>query len=80
MTDFFNGVVEYNRFWKNPLKEGMMIHVGHWMQMVPARVTAAADRVTLEFDGKIIHKPGDEAVVMYLEGGKLRVIGRIVLP
>ncbi len=80
MTDYFNGKVQYNSFWKNPLKEGMMIHVGHWMQMVPARVTAAADRVTLEFDGKIIHKPGDEAVAMYLEGGKLRVIGRIILP
>ena len=80
MTDYFNGIVEYNRFWKNPLKEGMMIHVGHWMQMVPAHVSAAADRVSLEFDGKIIHKPGDEAVAMYLEGGKLRVIGRIILP
>lgn len=40
MSDRFTGQVRYNVFWKNPLKEGMMIHVGHWMQMVPARVTA----------------------------------------
>lgn len=80
MTGAFTGKVEYNRFWKSPLKEGMMIHVGHWMQMVPAHVSEAGNNVILQFDGKIIHRPGDEAVAMYLEGGKLRVIGRIVLP
>lgn len=80
MTSAFTGKVEYNRFWKSPLKEGMMIHVGHWMQMVPAHVSEAGNNVILQFDGKIIHRPGDEAVAMYLEGGKLRVIGRIVLP
>ena len=36
--------------------------------------------VEMSFDGQIIHKPGDEGVVMYLEGGKLRVVGTIVLP
>lgn len=80
MTGAFTGKVEYNRFWKSPLKEGMMIHVGHWMQMVPAHVSEAGNNVILQFDGKIIHRPRDEAVAMYLEGGKLRVIGRIVLP
>lgn len=80
MTGAFTGKVEYNRFWKSPLKEGMMIHVGHWMQMVPAHVSEAGNNVILQFDGKIIHRPGDEAVAMYLEGGKLRVIGRIILP
>ncbi|AGI47978.1 Selenocysteine-specific translation elongation factor [Thermoplasmatales archaeon BRNA1] len=83
MSPGFTGKVAYNGFWRNPLKEGMMIHVGHWMQMVPAHISAAGDRdsdVTMEFDGQIIHKPGDAAVAMYLEGGKLRVIGTIILP
>jgi len=28
----------------------------------------------------MIHKPGDKAIIMYLEGGKLRVAGSISLP
>ena len=31
-------------------------------------------------DDDMIHKPGDKAIIMYLEGGKLRVAGSIVLP
>jgi hypothetical protein len=27
----------------------------------------------------ITHKPGDKAILMYLEGGKLRVVGSITL-
>ena len=76
--------VGYNGFWKKPLSEGMMVHVGHWMQMVPAHIASAGpdkdSDVRFEFDSEIIHKPGDSAVVMYLEGGKLRVAGTITLP
>ena len=57
------------------------------MQMVPCRVTAVdngADfrsaEVTFELDNDIIHKPGDKAIIMYLEGGKLRVAGSVILP
>ncbi len=83
MTAAVTAKVGYNRYYKGELKEGMMVHVGHWMQMVPARITGAAGKdgdVAMEFDGKIIHRPGDAAVVMYLEGGKLRVVGTVVLP
>ncbi len=83
MTAAVTAKVGYNRYYKGELKEGMMVHVGHWMQMVPARITGAAGKdgdVAMEFDGKIIHRPGDAAVAMYLEGGKLRVVGTVVLP
>lgn len=80
MSSKFTGTVRYNGFWKNPLKDGMMIHVGHWMQMVPARVSVQGSDTVLDFDSGMIHRPGDEAVLMYLEGGKLRVIGSVVLP
>lgn len=36
--------------------------------------------VTFEMDGEMIHKPGDKAIIMYLEGGKLRVAGSLRLP
>lgn len=82
MTQKVVGRVSYNNYYRGELKEGMMVHVGHWMQMVPARVEKASGRdadVEMSFDGRIIHRPGDEGVVMYLEGGKLRVVGTAVL-
>ncbi len=74
------------RFWPNPIKEGMVMHIGHWMQMVPCRVTSVSDegdfrspKLSLELETNIIHKPGDKALMMYLEGGKLRVVGSFTL-
>ncbi len=86
LTRKISGKANVIKFWRNPVKEGMVLHVGHWMQMVPCRVTAATDEgdfhspnLELEMDSDIIHKPGDKAILMYLEGGKLRVVGSIVL-
>ena len=87
MTRSVSGKVSLVKYWPSALKEGMVLHIGHWMQMVPCRVTAVdngADfrsaEVTFELDSDIIHKPGDKAIIMYLEGGKLRVAGSIILP
>ncbi|MBQ4411184.1 MAG: translation elongation factor 1 alpha-related protein, partial [Candidatus Methanomethylophilus sp.] len=84
MSDSYHGKVQYNKYWKNAVKEGMMLHVGHWMQILPVRVVlAGADKdseVTFELDGKMIHKSGDKGVLMYYDGGKLRVIGTITFP
>lgn len=87
MTRSVSGKVNLVKYWPSALKEGMVLHIGHWMQMVPCRITAvdngadfrAAD-VTFELDSDIIHKPGDKAIIMYLEGGKLRVAGSVILP
>ena len=75
------------KYWRNPIKDGMVMHLGHWMQMVPCRVQAVSDegdfhtpQLSLELESDLIHKPGDKALMMYLEGGKLRVVGSIVLP
>jgi len=73
------------KYWPAPIKEGMVMHIGHWMQMIPCRVksSAGADwknpELDIEIEGEMIHKPGDKAVMMYLEGGKLRVVGTITL-
>ena len=82
MSNSFKGKIEYNKYWKNTVKEGMMLHVGHWMQILPVRVIAAGvdkdSEVEFELDGQMIHKPGDKGILMYYDGGKLRVIGKIV--
>ena len=80
------GKVSLVKYWPSPLKEGMVLHIGHWMQMVPCRVASVDDgddfrsaSVVLELESDIIHRPGDKATIMYLEGGKLRVAGSATL-
>ena len=86
MTRSVSGKAELIRYRKAPLKEGMVMHLGHWMQMVPCRVKAVSDEgdfhlptLDLELESDMIYKPGDTGLMMYLEGGKLRVVGRITI-
>jgi len=74
------------KYWPAPLKEGMVMHIGHWMQMVPCRIRAIdngsdwkAPMIEIDLESEIIHRPGDFAMMMYLEGGKLRIVGKIEL-
>lgn len=78
---------ELVKYWPTPLKEGMVLHIGLWMQFVPARIVAVkADAdwhkptLTLSLDKTLVHKSGARAVLTYPEGGKLRVAGTIDLP
>jgi selenocysteine-specific translation elongation factor len=74
------------KYWQTPLKEGMVMHVGHWTQFITAKVEAAADSgdfrkptVTLTLDKPLVYRPNDKAVLMYLEGAKLRVAGTLLI-
>jgi hypothetical protein len=56
------------------------------MQYVPARVEAASSdgdwhkaELRLKLDKVLVYRPGAKAVLTYPEGGKLRVVGTIVL-
>ncbi len=76
------GAGELLRYWPAPLKPGMAIHVGHWMQFVPARVESISDagdwrraKLTLALEKEMAYVAGDDAVLMYLSGQKLRVVG-----
>ncbi|MBR2254695.1 MAG: translation elongation factor 1 alpha-related protein [Candidatus Methanomethylophilaceae archaeon] len=86
MTRTIEGKVSLVRYWGSPIKEGMVLHIGHWMQMVPCRVASVDNgddfrsaKVRFDLDSDIIHRPGDKATIMYLEGGKLRVAGSVIL-
>jgi selenocysteine-specific translation elongation factor len=74
------------KYWPAPLKEGMVVHLGHWMQMIPFRIKTIDNGndwknplIELESDIEMIHRPNDNAVIMHLEGGKLRVVGNIAM-
>lgn len=74
------------KYWQTPLKTGMVMHIGHWAQFVTAKVEASSEGgdfrkpiLTLTLDKQLVYLPGESAVLMYLEGAKLRVAGTIVL-
>lgn len=74
------------KYWLNPLRESMVVHIGHWMQFEPARVESVkADgdwrnpELNLKLQKDLVYHPGSKAIMTYLEGGKLRVIGTLDL-
>ncbi len=74
------------KYWQTPIKEGMVMHIGHWAQFITAKVEAVSDvgdpkkpSLTLSLDKPLIYRPNDKAVLMYLEGAKLRVAGTLEL-
>lgn len=76
-----------SKYWPSALKEGMVVHVGHWMQFLPARVAMVDNgsdwrrpRLELVLEKELVHPPGARAALCYLDGGKLRVAGTIILP
>ncbi|HOX35142.1 MAG TPA: EF-Tu/IF-2/RF-3 family GTPase [Methanoregulaceae archaeon] len=75
------------KYWPAPLKEGMVLYLGHWMQFLPCRVEKVVAEndwrmptLTLGLDKELVFPPGATAVLHYLEGGKLRVAGSMKLP
>ncbi|MCW4000998.1 MAG: EF-Tu/IF-2/RF-3 family GTPase [Candidatus Bathyarchaeota archaeon] len=74
------------KYWQTPLKAGMVMHVGHWAQFLTAKVEEASEgtdfrnvSLTLALDKPLVYRSGDRAVLMYLEGAKLRVAGTVEL-
>jgi selenocysteine-specific translation elongation factor len=74
------------KYWQTPITQGMVMHVGHWTQFITAKVDAATDAgdwkkptLTLTLDKPLVFRPNDKAVLMYLEGAKLRIAGTIEL-
>jgi selenocysteine-specific translation elongation factor len=83
----FEAKVKLVKYWPTPLKEGMVMHIGHWMQFIPARIINVASseswkepQVRFELEKELVHLSGSNAVLCYLEGGKLRIAGTMRLP
>jgi hypothetical protein len=57
------------KYWTLPLKKGMVMYLGHWMQLLPARIESMEEggnngkpKVTIRLDKVIVHPPGAGAV------------------
>ena len=73
-------------YFQTQLHEGSTIHLGHWLQLNLARITRIDDKgdkkpeMAITLERPLIHPPGARAVLVYLDGGRLRVAGTIQLP
>jgi selenocysteine-specific translation elongation factor len=86
MGSFLNGNAELSTYWPSPLSEGMILHIGYWMQFLTARIESKRSiddwhkfEVSLKLDRPLVYKPGERGVLTYPEGSKLRVVGNIEL-
>ncbi len=84
MASSLNGKAEITKYWPTPLNEDMVLHIGNWMQFLPARLESIRPidgwhnlEMNLTLDKPLIYKPGKRGVLTYPEGSKLRVIGNI---
>ena len=74
------------KYWPSELKENMVVSIGHWMQFISARIVHVDSQIdwhspilTIEMETPLVYKNGDKAVLHYLDGGKLRIMGTILL-
>lgn len=74
------------KYWQTPLKQGMVMHIGYWTQFVTAKVEAVSEEadpkkpaLTLTLEKPLAYRPNDKAVLMYLDGAKLRIAGTVEL-
>lgn len=85
-ADSFKGRIEVVKYWNTPLKDSMVIHIGHWMSYVSGKIETVTDsadpknpEVGITLEKEIAYFPGDKAIIHHLDAGKLRVVGTIVL-
>jgi len=69
-------------WWKQPLKEQMILYAGYWMQFSPCRVTSISGDtknpvLTLLCDRPFVFDKEAEIVLHYLEGERLRIVGTL---
>jgi len=81
-----SGKAQLVKYWPAPLKEGMVIYAGHWMQFIPTRLEKVSidgdwrmPAITLTSEKALIYPQGARIVLHYLEGGKLRVVGSLTI-
>ena len=80
------GKAQLVKYWPAPLKEGMVLYAGHWMQFLPTRLEKTVVEgdwrmpvLTLSMEKALVYLPGSRIVLHYLEGGKLRVVGFMIV-
>ena len=71
--------LDINKYWKNELKEGMILHLGHWMQFMPAKVESIDEKITLSLEKPIIYKKNSKFFLAHLDSKIPRIAGKGIL-
>ncbi|MCJ7662671.1 MAG: EF-Tu/IF-2/RF-3 family GTPase, partial [Desulfobacterales bacterium] len=81
-----SGKAQLVKYWPAPLKEGMVLYAGYWMQFLPTRLEKVIvdgdwrmPTLTLSLEKALVYSPNARIVLHYLEGGKLRVVGSLII-
>ena len=81
-----SGKAQIVKYWPAPLREGMVLYAGHWMQFLPTRlekITVEGDWrmpvITLTMEKALVYPHGARVVLHYLEGGNLCVVGSLTI-
>jgi selenocysteine-specific translation elongation factor len=74
------------RYWQSPVTEGMVVHLGHWMQFEPGRIDAVDTggdwrnpRLSISLQKDLVYSQEAKAILAHLDAGKLRVMGTLDL-
>jgi selenocysteine-specific translation elongation factor len=85
-TSTLTAKAEMIPYFQAQLHEGSTLHLGHWLQLSLARITKMNDvgdkkpEMTITLERPLVHPVGARAVLVYIDGGRLRVAGTIQLP
>ena len=83
-SDNFSGKLKVVKYWQTPVTEGMVIHLGHWMQFVSGKVESVSGDsknpdIVISLEKEMVYLPGDNSILFHLDAGKLRVVGTVPL-
>lgn len=74
--------VEVNRFWRDILKNGMVVHLASGMQFIPGTVSMNGElkaggtgEIEVKMDGMMVLDPADTIILSWLESTGPRILG-----
>ncbi|MCD6512183.1 MAG: elongation factor Tu [Thermoplasmata archaeon] len=74
VSDSIEISINRNKYYKDALKDGMVVHVGNHMQFIPARLSMN-EKTMLKMEKPLVFKCDEKLLLTYLDSRKMRIIG-----
>ncbi len=79
-TTLIEGKLDLVKYWTKPVEKGMTIHIGKDMQFIAGAVEDSAEEIIrVNIQKPLTYRDSENATMLYLNGGNLRVVGSIKL-
>ncbi len=86
VADSLNLKVNISKFWRDTLKDGMVLHLASGMQFVPGTVSMTGElkaggtgEILVKLDGQLVLDNADTIVLTWLESTGSRILGNAIL-